>query len=45
MQIWEVIWMVERAQQVIFLRWVAQLSVGSLNFKEEFPFQSLKLNM
>ena len=22
-QIWEVIWMVERAQQVIFLRWVA----------------------
>jgi len=27
------------------LRWVAQLSVGSPNFKEESPFQPLKLNI
>ena len=45
MQIWEVIWMVERAQQVTFLRWVVQLLVGSLNFKEESRSQPLKLNM
>ena len=37
--------MVERAQQVIFLRWVAHLSVGSPNFKEESSFQPLKLDI
>jgi len=45
MQIWQVIWMVERAQQVTFLRWVVQLSIGSPNFKEESPSQLVKLNM
>jgi len=45
MQIWEVIWMVERAQHVTFLRWVVQLSVRSPNFKEESPSQPLKLSM
>ena len=27
-----------KSTKVIFLRWVAQLSVGSINFKEESPF-------
>jgi len=45
MQSWEVIWMAKRAQHVTFLHWVVQLSVRSLNLKEEFPSQPLKLSM
>jgi len=37
--------MVERAQQVTFLCWVVQLSVGSPNFKKKSPSQSLKLSI
>jgi len=37
--------MVERAQQVTLLNWVLQLLVGSINFKDEFPLQILKLSM
>jgi len=35
LQTWEVIWIVENTQQVTFLCWVVQQSVGCLNLKEE----------